>query len=264
MEGGKEMSNADDFRGLTRDIANAQRERTRRIAEIRGETAGLLNRFDKEHRAMGQQMRAGLGKVKSELARAKPEIAAAESERKSQTKAEMKEMASQLRVELGKVKSELARVKPEIAAAESERKSQAEAEKRARKSDVSRLFTDVSSLLEGFRRDSAEMAAAWRELVATMQATRGVAVAPRPVKPRKVAAAVGEEVLGEKANPKEPEKKVRLEEQILSLIGEHPDGIKLTEIAERTGVARIKAGNVTRMLVDEGKVIKEGLFYFPV
>ena len=61
-----------------------------------------------------------------------------------------------------------------------------------------------------------------------------------------------------------PEKKVRLKEEILSLINEHPEGIRLTTIAERTGVARIKAGNVTRMLVDEGKIIKEGLFYFPV
>jgi hypothetical protein len=246
------------------DLGKVKSELARAKPEIAAAESERKSQTKAEMKEMASQLRVELGKMKSELARVKPEIAAAESERKSQTKAEIKEMASQLRVELGKVKSELARVKPEIAAAESERKSQAEAEKRARKSDVSRLFTDVSSLLEGFRRDSAEMAAAWRELVATMQATRGVAVAPRPVKPRKVAAAVGEEVLGEKANPKEPEKKVRLEEQILSLIGEHPDGIKLTEIAERTGVARIKAGNVTRMLVDEGKVIKEGLFYFPV
>ena len=98
-------------------------------------------------------------------------------------------------------------------------------------------------------------------LVATMQATRGVAVAPRRVRPLKVVAAVEEEVPMKKADPEE---KGRLEEQILALIGEHPDGIKLTEIAEETGVARIKAGNVTRMLVDEGKVLKEGLFYFPV
>ncbi len=61
-----------------------------------------------------------------------------------------------------------------------------------------------------------------------------------------------------------PEEKVRLEEEILHLIGEHPEGIRLVEIAERTGVARIKAGNVTRMLVDEGKIRKEGLLYFPV
>jgi DNA-binding IclR family transcriptional regulator len=72
---------------------------------------------------------------------------------------------------------------------------------------------------------------------------------------------VEEKVSREKANPEE---KVRLEEEILSLINEHPEGIKLTTIAEKTGVARIKTGNVTRMLVDEGKIMKESLFYFPV
>lgn len=56
---------------------------------------------------------------------------------------------------------------------------------------------------------------------------------------------------------------MKLEEQILTLINEHLEGIKLTEIEKTLGVARIKAGNITRVLVDEGKVKKEGLLYFP-
>ena len=61
----------------------------------------------------------------------------------------------------------------------------------------------------------------------------------------------------------EVEEEVPLEEEILALIGQHPEGIRLVEIADRTEVARIKAGNVARMLVDKGKVRKEGLLYFP-
>ena len=68
------MSNADVFRSLTqdmanaqKDMANAQKERTTRIAKIGKETAGLLNRFDKEHQAMGRQLRAELAKVKTEI-----------------------------------------------------------------------------------------------------------------------------------------------------------------------------------------------------
>lgn len=246
------MSNADVFRSLAQDMANAQKEGTKRIAEIEKETAQLLRDVGKENKERSAE-------VKSLL----QGFARAHSEMASQLRTEL----GKVKPELAKVKAELAKVKPEIAAAESERKSQAEAEIRARKSDVSRLLADVSSLLEGFRRDLAETAGAWRDLAATMQATRGVAVAPRPVKSPKAAAEkppaanVKKEMPGEKANPGE---KVRLEEQILTLIGEHPKGIKLTEIAEKTGVARIKAGNVTRMLVDEGKIMKEGLFYFPV
>jgi hypothetical protein len=50
----------------------------------------------------------------------------------------------------------------------------------------------------------------------------------------------------------------------LDLIREHPEGVRLTTIADTVCEARIKVGNVTRMLIDEGKIGKEGLLYFPV
>ncbi len=52
-------------------------------------------------------------------------------------------------------------------------------------------------------------------------------------------------------------------ERILALIKERPEGIRLREIEQATGFARIKAGNITRMLVDEGVIKKVGLLYFP-
>ena len=218
------MSNADVFRSLAQDMASAQEERTKRIVEIKKETAELLKDIGKESKERSAEVSTLLKGFDKE----------------------QKEMGTQLRAELSKVK-------PEIARAEAERKSQAETE-------VKERSAEVSDLLAGFRKDSAETAAAWRDLVTTMQAKRGVAVAPPPVKPP-VAEVIEEEVPVEEVVSEE---KARLEEEILSLIGECPEGIRLVEIAERTGVARIKAGNVTRMLVDEGKIRKEGLLYFPV
>ena len=55
-----------------------------------------------------------------------------------------------------------------------------------------------------------------------------------------------------------------VEEEILTLIKRHPEGIKLTDIEKVTGAARIKIGNITRVLVDEGRIRKEGLFYYPI
>jgi DNA-binding Lrp family transcriptional regulator len=52
-------------------------------------------------------------------------------------------------------------------------------------------------------------------------------------------------------------------ERILSLISEHPEGISLRELEEAAGIARIRAGNITRMLLDEGIIKKVGLLYFP-
>ena len=259
------MSNADAFRNLAQDVARAQvkrtkrqGERTKRIAEIKKETSNLLRGFDEAHSEMSAQLRAELSEMKGEIEKetsnllrgfdeAHSEMSAQLRAELSETKGEIKKETSGLLKGFGKERSDMsAQLKSELAKGEKARKS------------------EVKNLLEGFRRDSTETAAAWRELVATMQAERGVAVAPRRVKPRKVAkivAAVAEEMPVKEVVP---EGRTRLEEHILSMIGDHPDGIKLTEIAEETGVARIKAGNVTRMLVDEGKVIKEGLFYFPV
>lgn len=59
-----------------------------------------------------------------------------------------------------------------------------------------------------------------------------------------------------------PEARIRLQNRILDLIRGRSHGIRLTEIAEATGEARVKVGNITRMLMNEGKVRKEDLLYF--
>jgi len=363
------MSNADALRSLTQDMAQAHEERTRRIAEIGKETARLLNRFDKEHQAMGKRLTAELAKaekerrsqtqaeiserksevsslldgfdkqhqamsqeLRAELAKVRPELATAEAERRSEDQAEIRQMESEVSSLLDgfdkqhqamsqELRAELAKVRPELATAEAERKSRDQAEIRQMESEVSSLLDDfdkqhqamsqelraklasdesqrktqtqaeirqrqseVSGLLdrfgaeakeradevisirseagdlvEGFRRDSADTAAAWRDLVATMQAKRGMAAAPRPARPP-VAEAVEEEVPVEKVAPEE---KGELQNRILDLIMEHAEGIKLIEMTEATGEARVKLGNITRMLLDEGKIRKEGLLYFP-
>ncbi len=214
------MSNADVFRGLAQDMARGYEERVKWWADFRAQAA----KDNKERAAEVKSLLEGFGKEDKERA------------------AEVSSLLSGF----GKEDKERAAEIPKLLA-------------EFNKGDKERA-AEVSSLLAGFRKDSAETAAAWRDLVSTMQAKRGVAVAPPPVKPP-VAEVTEEEVPVEEVVPEE---KARLEEEILSLIGEHPEGIRLVEIAERTSIARIKAGNVTRMLVDEGKIRKEGLLYFPV
>jgi hypothetical protein len=251
-EGRREMSNAVAIRALAQDMASAQQEeRTKRIAEIKkenkeqaAETYKILQGFSKEDRKRAADARQRAAQTSSLLAGFDKK---------------QKEMGSLLKAELSKAMAELAK-------AEAEREKQAEAEAKeraaeakARTTEVARIRSEARELIERFRQDSVEAAAAWRELVATMQAKRGLAIAPSPVTPSPIAE-VEEEVPAEEVIPEE---KMRLEEEILSLISQHPEGIKLTEIAERIGTARIKAGNIARMLVDEGKIRKQGLLYFP-
>jgi hypothetical protein len=55
-----------------------------------------------------------------------------------------------------------------------------------------------------------------------------------------------------------------LKELIFAYINSHPEGVKLTDIESKFSIARIRAGNLTRTLVDEGKIEKEGLLYVPL
>ena len=60
-------------------------------------------------------------------------------------------------------------------------------------------------------------------------------------------------MIGEEGGPEiEVERPQR--ERILALISEHPEGITLREMEEVTGFARSRLGNITRMLVDEGRI----------
>ncbi len=219
------MSRASDVRSLTQDIAQAhddraqeQVERTRRIAEIGKETAALLQHFDEAHVQMSTRLKAQLAKEKQGITRA-------EMERKKACQADAKARAE-------------------------------EAEERA--DEVISIRSEARDLVESFSKDSAEAAAAWRDLVAAMQARRGMAAGPRPARPP-VAEAIEEEMPMEEVVPEEKQK---LQNRILDLIMEHAEGIKLAQMTEATGEARVKLGNITRMLLDEGKIRKEGLLYF--
>ena len=70
------MSNADDLRRLTEEIAGAYEERVRVIsdvkqatADIKKETGHLLNDFGKVHAAMSKELKDELAKFKSDLMR---------------------------------------------------------------------------------------------------------------------------------------------------------------------------------------------------
>ncbi len=283
------MSRASDVRSLTQNIAQAhdhraqaQEESTKRVAEIGNETAALLRNFDKAHSQMGARLKAQLAKEKQDLERAEmarkkvcqadAKQRAAEAKKRAEEVDEIRGEAIALLLSFNEARSEmstqlkaqLAKEKQQIAMAEMERKkaSQAEARERAaeakeRADEVISIRSEARDLVESFGRDSAETAAAWRDLVASMQAKRGVA-APRPVKPP-VAAAAEEEMSAQAV----PQDKQKLENRILDLIVEHAEGMKLAEMTEATGEARVKLGNITRMLLDAGKIKKEGLLYFP-
>jgi hypothetical protein len=59
------------------------------------------------------------------------------------------------------------------------------------------------------------------------------------------------------------EKKRYMEARLLAEIAGSPEGVTLTEVAERIGVAQVVLGRVSRGLLKRSKIHKAGKFYFP-
>ena len=83
------MSNADDLRRLAEEVKSAYEARVNFVSENKQGTANLLDTFGKAHKEMADALR-------SELARIKPELKSAESERKAGVRAHMAAVQSEI------------------------------------------------------------------------------------------------------------------------------------------------------------------------
>ena len=54
-----------------------------------------------------------------------------------------------------------------------------------------------------------------------------------------------------------------LEEKLLSIINQHPDGITLSDVAKELGIVTIVLGKAAKVLLEQGKIRKEEKIYFP-
>jgi len=53
-----------------------------------------------------------------------------------------------------------------------------------------------------------------------------------------------------------------LEERILEFVKSHTEGVKVGDMEDPLGVARMRLGKIAKRLLDEGKIKKEGDMYF--
>ena len=249
------MANADDLSRLAEEVKNAYEERVKCITDIKKETVGLLRGFDKAHKEMAKELKA---KLTSE-----------EQERKTTTQAEIaergvyiekllddfdevhNEMADNLRAELTKFKSDLD-------GAEKERKAADQAEVMERKDAV-------RSMLDEFRKEQEETAAAWQKLLATMQSARGPARVKAAVKVKSVKEVIEEpaEEAAEEAEEETIEDREELKENIIEVLEDNPDGKKMAEIAEILGIENWRSLiPVMRELLDADEIRKENSTYY--
>jgi vacuolar-type H+-ATPase subunit I/STV1 len=122
----------------------------------------------------------------------------------------------------------------------------------------------VNHFLLQSKSDRVKCQAAWSTLRIAVKAApeQPVEKPEKPVQEAELAAATPalEEAVPAEVTPDEEE----LKDHIFAYVNSHTGGIRLTEIETEFNIPRIRAGNLARALVDEGKIGKEGLLYVPI
>ena len=164
-------------------------------------------------------------------------------------------------------------LKKALAQGEAERKKTSAELKKELADYVRGIRNEVAGIRRATKADLKEARTTWQELTSTMQAKRaGVKMPPKvevkaevPVA-EKVEAPVAEEVAAAPVVEEEivEEEIPDLEAKLLAMITLHPEGITLTEVAEKLDVAPIVLGRASRSLIKKGKIRKEDKLYFPL
>jgi hypothetical protein len=255
------MGIADDMRNLAEHIATSYDVRVKAFGQlVTADTHETLDRFSKEHEEMAKTLKDDLARGESERLKEFKALLKTIQERRKEREKEVADLLKRFQKEQKEMATALedALAKGELVRKEDFRKMLKDIQNRQKERE-----REVHNLLKGFREEQERMASEWQKLTATMEEKRS---GKKALPPKVAVEEVSEEEAVAMAEPIEvtPEERVKLEDRILDLIREHPEGIKLTEIAEEVGEARVKVGNITRMLIDEDKIRKEELLYFPV
>jgi len=230
-------------------------ERRDYITDLKEKAQELLKEFDKAHEGMARELRAFLNQFKSDLD-------AAEAERKTEDQAEiaerrdyitdLKEKAQELLVEFDKAHKETAVV------------------------FKAELSTNVAELLGEFNKDRSEAAEAWNEILSAIRSAEKKAVITAPVKveAKKEVKTVEEAIEEEEPEEMEPGEQIAEEEEseeddlggeIVGILEDNPDGLRMVEIADVLGIESWRSLiPVMRELLDDDEVTKEDSTYYAV
>jgi hypothetical protein len=290
------MSNAHEQR------VNLRSDIKERISAIKEETAAsrqntieLISNINRAHKEMGDSLKADLGKFMSDLNTAESERKTSADEDKNQRVAEKNQRSadvSQLRKDTVRLMNEMQRAHKEMG--DSLRASLGEFISDLNTAESERKAV-THDLIGAIKTEISDTAAAWKELIASMQTSRGA-----PVKTAKIKKEVAveakeavEELAEEEAEEPSEEEVVELgpeeeevvelgpeEEEVVELgpeeeleedlasevigvLEDHPDGLKMVEIADILGIQNWRSLiPVMRRLLDDGEIRKENSTYF--
>jgi len=247
------------------EIIRSYDVRVERVEELKKETEEVLKNFQNVHKKMSLEQRENLSKYKENL------------------EGEVKEMLKGFRLSLEKIGSDLRkdlakgveRRKAEVSKTledtqkmmnefkvshsqmSKELKKNLTKSNQRIKSEVSKMLDDFHSTQDKVRADLEKVSLSWQQTASTLQEKRS-GVKPIP------------EVLEKKIIKEKLPKKTKIveelsdKEQVLMLIKEHPEGIKLTEIGAELGKDWRWYIPTVKELIEENKIRKEENLYYPM
>ena len=243
-----------DFRVM---MANIQKF----VSDIDKEVSAMIERFQKEHKVMADELRENLEKGEADRLKTFNDMMGNIHQDINQIETyvanKLKEFSDAHVGMSEELKKMLANYVADMVKAT--KKLMGDIQKRQKERTA-----EVADLLETFKTEREKMAANWQALTAKMAKRRGIMPkVEAEVKVRPVEEAIEEaveEVEAEEAPPAE----ISLEDRVLEFIERHPEGVKVGDMEKPIGVPRMRLGVICKKLLEEGKVRKEEKMYFPL
>jgi len=217
---------------LRKDLAKGVERRKAEVSKTLEDTQKMLNEFKISRIQMSKELKENLT---TGVERRKAEV--------SKTLEDTQKMMNDFKVSHSQMSKEL---KKNLTKSNQEIKS-----------EVSRMLNNFRSTQDKLRADLEKASLSWQQTASTLQEKRS-GVKPIP------------EVLEKKIIKEKLPKKTKIvkelsdKEQVLMLIKEHPEGIKLTEIGAELGKDWRWYIPTVKELIEENKIRKEENLYYPM
>jgi len=247
-----EEKRLNDFKAM---MANIQKF----VSDLDKEVSAMIERFQKEHKAMADELRENLEKGEVDRLKTFNDMMGNIQQDINQIETYVANKLKEFSDAHAGMSEELKKMLAEYVAdmVKATKQLMGDIQKRQKERNA-----EVADLLETFKTEREKMAANWQALTTTMAKKRGIKPkVEAEVKVRPVEEAI-KEVIEEEEEEVTPE--MDLDEKILQFINKHPEGVMVGDMEETLGVVRMRLGVIAKKLLEEGKIRKEEKMYFPL
>jgi len=252
-----EKTRIKEFDALMKNINNDIKSINDEVLAIFQNTKDILNRFEKEHMDMSDELRTELSKNLAERVEYTRTLLNGFQKRLTEISKENQQMAHKLRKDLAN--GEIERLDDYNGIM----KSIHVAIKDIR-TEIKNIKNSTDGMLDDLLQNRVQASAEWNKMQDTMVRIRKTGVVAKPKEVVKKIVKKETRVKEKPAVTSLTEVPKTLEQKVLGYINKHPKGVRVAEMEEPLGETRMKLGFTAKALLDDGKIQKVDNIYFPL